>query len=143
VLHGRVTRIVGTPEPQASDGYADRTPPIDDPDAARLAGELAVTMDERVSLLGWRATVDRPPWAVRYLGAVPADPADRAEWTRRGGLAAAYREESGYAHDTDPIGPAMLPNRHTSTRQPLLLIVLAWSITAFLARSALPMFQRV
>lgn len=63
-------------------------------------------MDERVALLGWRAAVDRPPWALRYLGEVPADPADRAEWIRRAGLAAAYREESGYAHDADAIGPA-------------------------------------
>ncbi|MGH3157685.1 MAG: AAA family ATPase, partial [Streptosporangiaceae bacterium] len=106
VLHGRVTRIVGTPEPQAAGGYADRTPLIDDPDAARFAGELAAAMDERVSLLGSRATVDRPPWALRYLGEVPADPADRAEWTRRAGLAAAYREESSYAHNTDALGPA-------------------------------------
>lgn len=69
-------------------------------------------MDERVALLGWRATADRPPWAVRYLGEVPADPADRAEWTRRAGLAAAYREESGYTHDNDAIGPA--PERGSS-----------------------------
>lgn len=106
VLHGRVTRIVGRPEPQASGGYVDRTTLIDDPDAARFARELAAAMDERVALLGWRAAVDRPPWALRYLGEVPADPADRAEWIRRAGLAAAYREESGYAHDADAIGPA-------------------------------------
>ena len=31
VLHGRVQRIVGTPEPVASGGYADRTPAIEDP----------------------------------------------------------------------------------------------------------------
>lgn len=106
VLHGRVTRIAGTPEPRADGGYADRTPQIDDPDAARFAAELAAAMDERIALLGWRTAVDRPPWAVRYLGEVPADSADRAEWTRRAGLAAAYREERSYTHDTDAIGPA-------------------------------------
>ena len=106
VLHGRVHRITGTPEPRATGGYADRTPAIDDPDAARLARDLAAAMDDQVSLLGARAALDRPPWALRYLGEVPADPASRAEWTRRAGLAAASREERGYAHDTEAIGPA-------------------------------------
>jgi single-stranded DNA-binding protein len=106
VLHGRVTRIVGTPEPQTVGGYADRTPQIDDPDAAQFAHELAAAMDDCVSLLGQRASMDRPPWALRYLGEVPADPAARAEWTRRAGAAAAYREERGYAHDSEAIGPA-------------------------------------
>ena len=106
VLHGRVQRIVGTPEPVASGGYADRTPAIDDPEADRFARELAAAMDERVSLLGNRVAMDRPVWALRYLGDVPADPVERADWIRRAGLAAAYREERGYAHETDAIGPA-------------------------------------
>jgi hypothetical protein len=49
---------------------------------------------------------DHPVWAVRYLGDIPADPVDRAEWVRRAGLAAAYREERGCAHETDAIGSA-------------------------------------
>jgi conjugative relaxase-like TrwC/TraI family protein len=106
VMHGRVRRIVGTPEPQTVGGYAARTPQIEDPDASRLARELAAAMDERVAVLGQRAAMDRPPWALRYLGEVPADPAARAEWTRRAGAAAAYREERGYAHDSEAIGLA-------------------------------------
>jgi hypothetical protein len=106
VLHGRVQRAVGSPEPQTAGGYADRTPAIEDPDAARFARELAAAMDDRVSLLGNRTAMDRQAWAVGYLGEVPADPVSRADWMRRAGVVAAYREERGYAHDTEPIGPA-------------------------------------
>jgi AAA domain len=106
VLHGRVQRIVGTPEPQANASYLDRTPVIEDPGADRFARKLAAAMDERVSLLGNRAAMDRPIWALRYLGEVPADPLDRADWVRRAGAAAAYREERGYADETEAIGPA-------------------------------------
>ncbi|HUK70716.1 MAG TPA: hypothetical protein VLW50_18490, partial [Streptosporangiaceae bacterium] len=65
VLHGRIRRIVGTPEPRASASYADRTPVIADPDADRFARELATAMDDRVSLLANRVAVDRPVWALR------------------------------------------------------------------------------
>ncbi len=106
VLHGRVARITGTPEPVSYSTYADRTPAIADPVARRFASDLAAAMDERVAQLGDRAAAERPLWALRYLGEVPADPVERAEWTRRAGIAAAYREEHGYAHDTDPVGPA-------------------------------------
>ena len=37
---------------------------------------------------------------------MPDDLVERADWVRRAGLAAAYREERGYAHETDAIGPA-------------------------------------
>jgi len=106
VLHGRVENLVGTPEPVADGSYADRTPAITDPDTDRFAHDLAAAMDERVSLLGNRTALDRPVWALRYLGEVPDDPVERAEWVRRAGLAAAYREERGYAHETEAIGPA-------------------------------------
>ena len=106
VLHGRVQRLVGTPEPLANASYADRTPAIDDPDADRLARDLAAAMDARASLLGNRVAADRPVWALRYLGEVPADPVERAEWIRRAGAAAAYREERGYADEVEAIGPA-------------------------------------
>jgi conjugative relaxase-like TrwC/TraI family protein len=106
VLHGRVRRIVGAPEPCAGGGYADRTPAIDDSHANQFAHDLAVVMDERAAWLGEQVALDRPAWALRYLGEVPADPIERAEWIRRASAAAAYREERGYAHDTDAIGPA-------------------------------------
>jgi conjugative relaxase-like TrwC/TraI family protein len=106
VLHGRLQRIVGTPEPVSTAGYAERTPALEDPVADRFAHDLATAMDERVSVLGIRIALDRPTWAVGYLGDVPADPVERAAWIQRAGVIAAYREERGYAHDTDPIGPA-------------------------------------
>jgi len=106
VLHGRVRRIVGTAEPMASAGYSDRTPVIDDSAARRFAGDLAAAMDERVALLGERIAADRPAWVLPHLGEVPTGVADREEWARRAGLAAAYREERGYASETDAIGPA-------------------------------------
>ena len=106
VLHGRVRRIVGTPEPLATASYVDRTPAIEDPVAGRFARDLAAAMDERLALLGNRAAADRPVWALRYLGEVPADPVERADWTRRAGVAAAYREERGHTHETEAIGPA-------------------------------------
>jgi hypothetical protein len=106
VLHGRVRRIVGTPEPRVDGGYLERTPAIDDPVANQFARELAAAMDEQVSLLGNQVAVDRPAWALRYLGEVPADPVERAEWVRRASAVAAFREERGYAHETEAIGPA-------------------------------------
>jgi conjugative relaxase-like TrwC/TraI family protein len=106
VLHGRVERITGMPEPMSYSSYADRTPAITDPVARQFASDLAAVMDDRVAELGNEVTAERPLWALRYLGDVPADPVERAEWTCRAGIAAAYREERGYAHDTDPIGPA-------------------------------------
>jgi hypothetical protein len=106
VLHGRVSRITGVPEPRAVASYADRTPVIEDPEAYRFARELATAMDQRVSLLGNRVAMDRPVWALRYLGEVPTDPVGRAEWTGRAGVAAAYREERGYADEIEAIGPA-------------------------------------
>ena len=63
-------------------------------------------MDERVSLLGIRVAMDRPVWALVHLGEVPAEPVDQADRVQRAGAVAAYREERGYAHETDPIGPA-------------------------------------
>jgi hypothetical protein len=106
VLHGRVHTLTGTPEPPATVTYTDRTPAIEEPEADQLAHDLATAMDERVAVLGNRAVADRPVWALRYLGDVPADPLARADWTRRAGVVAAYREERGYAHDTDALGPA-------------------------------------
>jgi len=106
VLHGRVRRIVGTAEPLGTASYAERTPAIGDPEARRFARELAAAMDERVLVLGERVAADRPAWALPDLGEVPSGRAERAEWVRRAGLAAAYREERGYASETDAIGPA-------------------------------------
>jgi conjugative relaxase-like TrwC/TraI family protein len=106
VLHGRVSRAVGTPAPRAAASYVERTPVIEDAEADRFARQLATAMDEQVALLGDRAVIDRPVWALRYLGEVPADPVARAEWASRAGTVAAYREERGYTDPVEAIGPA-------------------------------------
>jgi len=106
VLHGRIQRIVGTPEPVAAPSYVARTPVIDDPVNRAFAFELAAAMDARAAVLGQEAALDRPVWALSILGEVPADPVERADWTRRAGIAAAYREERSWSSETDAIGPA-------------------------------------
>lgn len=106
VLHGRVRKVVGTAEAIACGSYLERTPRIDDPEAALFARELAEAMDARVGVLGERAALDRPGWAVRYLGEVPSDVAERAGWVERAGVVAAYREESGYDSEVEAVGPA-------------------------------------
>jgi conjugative relaxase-like TrwC/TraI family protein len=106
VLHSRIERIVGAPEPVAAASYAARTPVIDDPGDRAFARGLAVAMDARAAMLGELAAQYRPGWAVGALGPVPSDPAGRADWTRRAGIAAAYREERGWASPADPLGPA-------------------------------------
>jgi conjugative relaxase-like TrwC/TraI family protein len=106
VLHDRIQRIVGTSEPIPTASYLGRTPVIDDPQDRAFAAELAAAMDARARLLGRRAAMDRPQWALTALGETPADPSGRADWTRRAGIAAAYREERGCASDAGPIGPA-------------------------------------
>lgn len=113
--YGRVQRLVGTPEPLANASYTDRTPALDDPDTDLFARDLAAAVDERAALLGNRAAMDRPVWALRYLGEVPADPIERVEWVQRAGTAAAYREERGYADEAEAIGPA--PERGSPEQQ--------------------------
>jgi hypothetical protein len=106
VLCGRIQQIIGTPEPTAATGYLARTPVIDDPADCAFALDLAAAMDARAAMLGEQAARDRPAWAVSTLGDMPADPAARADWTRRAAVVAAYREEAGWKSHTDPIGPA-------------------------------------
>ncbi len=89
VLHGRVIRITGTPEPRAAASYADRTPVIEDPEADRFARELATAMDQRVSLLG-NQVADGP---AGVGAAVPRRSTRRSG--RAGGLDRASRDSSG------------------------------------------------
>jgi conjugative relaxase-like TrwC/TraI family protein len=72
------------------------------PDGApAMARELAEGLDARVRVMGERAAAKPEPWVLRHLGqlAPDASPALRAEWERRAGSAAAYREAAGI---TDP-----------------------------------------
>ncbi len=77
--------------------WAARTPDGMPP----LAHELAAGLDRRAAELGGRVAGSPEPWALRHLGQLDpaASPALRAEWERRAGAVAAYREAAGI---TDP-----------------------------------------
>jgi conjugative relaxase-like TrwC/TraI family protein len=93
VLHGRLQRL-GLPQFAGHDlTWAQRTPAT----ALPVARELAAALDARARVLGDQLTARPEPWLARHLGvlAPTASPALRAEYTRRAGLAAAYREAAG------------------------------------------------
>ena len=77
--------------------WAQRTPA----NAPPVAHELAAGLDDRARALGERLAASPEPWLARHLGVLApgASPALREEYTRRAGIAAAYREAAGI---TDP-----------------------------------------
>ena len=93
VLHSRLAGL-GLDE-TADVTWTQRTPA----EAPGVARELAAGLDARAAELGVRVAGRAEPWAARHLGAAPGGGLDRAEWERRAGVAAAYREAAGI---TDP-----------------------------------------
>jgi hypothetical protein len=73
--------------------WAQRTPAS----APAVAHELAAGLDDRIRALGERMAASPQPWLARQLGVIApcASAALREEYTRRAGLAAAYREAAG------------------------------------------------
>ena len=96
VLHGRLQQLQ-LPDPGHEVTWAQRTPR----NAAQVADELAVGLDERRRELGERLAANPEPWLARHLGVLSPDasPALREDYVRRAGTAAAYREARGI---TDP-----------------------------------------
>jgi conjugative relaxase-like TrwC/TraI family protein len=92
VLHHRLQRLV-LPDLRHDATWAQRTPATAPP----VAHELAAALDDRVRALGERAAATPEPWLARHLGALApgVSPALRAEYIRRAGLVAAYREAAG------------------------------------------------
>jgi hypothetical protein len=92
ILHGRL-QCLALPDLRHDVTWAQRTPAT----APAVARELAVALDDRARALGEHLTASPEPWLTRHLGvlALTASPALRAEYTRRAGLAAAYREAAG------------------------------------------------
>ena len=92
VLHHRLQRLA-LPDLRHDATWAQRTPATAPP----LAHELAAALDDRARALGERLAASPEPWLARQLGvlAPAASPALRAEYTRRAGTAAAYREAAG------------------------------------------------
>lgn len=107
VLYHRVTQDVPAYSDlrDAASSYAERTPELADPELSEYARAIAEAMDQRVQVLGERLAEEPPAWA-EPLGPVPDDPVERAEWVRRAGIVAGYREEHSYQHEVDAIGPA-------------------------------------
>ena len=95
VLHHRLQRLA-LPDLRHGATWAQRTPATAPP----LAHELAAALDDRARALGEHLAATPEPWLARHLGvlAPAASPALRAEYTRRAGLAAAYREAAGITH---------------------------------------------
>ena len=93
VLHFRLQQLT-LPQLAAHDvTWAQRTPAS----APAVACELAAGLDDRIRALGERMAASPQPWLARQLGVIAPDasPALREEYTRRAGLAAAYREAAG------------------------------------------------
>ena len=92
VLHYRLQQLA-LPDLRHDATWAQRTPA----GAPPVARELAAGLDDRARALGERAAASPEPWLARQLGvlAPSASPALRTEYTRRAGIAAAYREAAG------------------------------------------------
>jgi hypothetical protein len=105
VLHHRLQQLA-LPDLRHNATWAQRTPAIAPP----VAHELAAGLDDRARALGERLAASPEPWLARQLGvlAPSASLALREEYTRRAGLAAAYREAAGI---TNP-GQAVSPEPH-------------------------------
>ena len=91
VLHSRLAGLGLDAQPEAT--WEQRTPD----GAPELARELAAGLDDRARALGVRAAERPQPWLLDQLGALPPDasPALRADYERRAGIAASYREAAG------------------------------------------------
>ena len=83
--------------------WAQRTPAS----APAVAHELAAGLDDRARALGERMAASPEPWLARQLGVLApgASPALREEYTRRAGLAAAYREAAGITNPEQAVSP--------------------------------------
>jgi len=92
VLHHRLQQLA-LPDLRHDATWAQRTP-VTAPPAAH---ELAAALDDRSRTLGERMAASPEPWLARQLGVLApgASSALRAEYTRRAGTAAAYREAAG------------------------------------------------
>ena len=98
VLHGRLGTTV---RPDAPVSWSARTPES----AGEIAQATAGALDERTAALGERQLAQPEPWAMRHLGPPPRESKPglqallEADYARRAGIAASYREAAGI---TDP-----------------------------------------
>jgi hypothetical protein len=85
--------------------WAALTAPIDGPVGNYVAALAAVAGDRQVEL-GNRVAAELPEWALQRLGEVPDDQRERAEWVRRAGVVAAYRELRNVPDESVSLGGA-------------------------------------
>ncbi|MGH3979873.1 MAG: MobF family relaxase, partial [Pseudonocardiaceae bacterium] len=90
VLRWRLNNTVADGRGQAASWEA-RTPVVDT-ELGRYTQELAAAMDRRQTVLGEQVAAAPPEWARQHLGAIPDEPAQRAEWVQRAGAIAGWRE---------------------------------------------------
>ena len=102
VLHDRLQRLA-LPDLRHDATWAQRTPASAPP----VAHELAAALDDRARALGERLAASPEPWLARQLGVLApgASPALREEYTRRAGIAAAYREAAGITNPDQAVSP--------------------------------------
>jgi hypothetical protein len=120
VLHYRLQRLA-QPDLRHDATWAQRTPATAPP-AAR---QLAAALDDRARALGERLAASPEPWLARHLGVLApgASPALRAEYTRRAGTAAAYREAAGITNPDQAVSPE--PHRGNPELEAMRQTVLA------------------
>lgn len=94
--------------------YVGRTP-AGAGERIEFARGVAAAMDARTTELGEQAVAAPPAWAVDRFGPLPDDAVERANWQGRAAVVAAYREQYGWSHPTNPIGSA--PSRQEPERR--------------------------
>jgi hypothetical protein len=101
VVHSRLEGLGLDPVHDAT--WEQRTPI----GASQLSRDLARGLDDRTRELGVRATEQVEPWLARRLGVLDptASPAMRADYERRAGVAAAYREAAGITDPEQDVAP--------------------------------------
>jgi hypothetical protein len=102
VLHYRLQQLA-LPNQRHDATWTQRTPAT----APLVGHELAAALDNRARALGDHMAASPEPWLARHLGvlAPTASPALREEYTRRAGLAAAYRQAAGITNPDQAVSP--------------------------------------
>ncbi|MCU1616897.1 MAG: hypothetical protein JWO98_4437, partial [Frankiales bacterium] len=80
-------------------------PPTGGP-VGQFLHDLAVLATDRQAEIGRAAADSQPAWATHHLGAVPDEPAARAQWERAAGVVGAYRELVALDDTSVSLGPA-------------------------------------
>ena len=100
VIDIRLRRRLGSLVPLPPGPWSAQLPAIADPERRVYAAQIAAMMDAHKDRIGEHAAENALPWAVTALGPVPDDPLDRLDWQRRASSIGAWRELSGYDHES-------------------------------------------